>query len=77
MRDCLVQASVGARANARVEYGAPARVPEEVEEAGFGDGYREGLERSRAEWERLRSEGLAEEAPYAAALAYGSATCST
>jgi thymidylate synthase ThyX len=47
-----------------------ADVPEEVEEAGFGDGYREGLERSRVEWERLRSEGLTEEAPYAAALAY-------
>jgi thymidylate synthase ThyX len=47
-----------------------ADVPEEVEDAGFGDGYREGLERSRAEWERLRSEGLVEEAPYAVALAY-------
>jgi thymidylate synthase ThyX len=47
-----------------------ADVPEEVEEAGFGDGYREGLERSHAEWERLRSAGLAEEAPYAASLAF-------
>jgi thymidylate synthase ThyX len=47
-----------------------ADIPEEVEEAGFGDGYREGLERSRAEWERLRAEGHLEEAPYAAALAY-------
>jgi thymidylate synthase ThyX len=47
-----------------------ADVPEEVDEAGFGDAYREGLERSHAEWERLRSEGLAEEAPYAASLAY-------
>jgi hypothetical protein len=47
-----------------------ADVPEEVEEAGFGDGYREGLERSRAEWERLHAEGLVEEAPYAASLAY-------
>ena len=47
-----------------------ADVPEEVEAAGFGDGYRDGLERSRAEWERLRGEGLIEEAPYAAALAY-------
>jgi thymidylate synthase ThyX len=47
-----------------------ADVPEEVEDAGFGDAYREGLERSHAEWERLRSEGFVEEAPYAAALAY-------
>jgi thymidylate synthase ThyX len=47
-----------------------ADVPEEVDEAGFGHGYREGLERSRTEWERLRSEGLVEEAPYAASLAY-------
>ncbi len=47
-----------------------ADVPEEVADAGFGDGYREGLERSHAEWERLRSEGLVEEAPYAVALAY-------
>jgi thymidylate synthase ThyX len=47
-----------------------ADVPEEVDEAGFGDGYREGLERSRTEWERLRSQGLTEEAPYAASLAY-------
>jgi thymidylate synthase ThyX len=47
-----------------------AEVPEEVEEAGFGDGYREGLERSRTEWERLSAEGLREEAPYAVSLAY-------
>ncbi len=47
-----------------------ADVPEEVDEAGFGDRYREGLERSHAEWERLRGEGLGEEAPYAVALAY-------
>ena len=47
-----------------------ADVPEEVEEANFGGGYREGLERSSAEWERLRAEGLVEEAPYAVALAY-------
>jgi thymidylate synthase ThyX len=45
-------------------------VPEEVEQAGFGDGYRLGLERSRAEWERLRAEGLLEEASYPVALAY-------
>ena len=47
-----------------------ADVPEEVEEAAFGDGYREGLERSRVEWDRLRAEGLVEEASYAVALAY-------
>ena len=47
-----------------------ADIPEDVAEAGFGDGYREGLERSHAEWERLRSEDLVEEAPYAVALAY-------
>jgi thymidylate synthase ThyX len=47
-----------------------ADVPDEVEEAGFGGGYREGLERSRAEWGRLRSEGFLEESSYAVALAY-------
>jgi thymidylate synthase ThyX len=47
-----------------------AEVPEEVEEAGFGDSYREGLELSRAEWERLRAEGLVEESSYAVSLAY-------
>ena len=47
-----------------------ADLPEEVTAAGFGDRYREGLDRSRAEWERLRGEGLEEEASYATALAY-------
>jgi thymidylate synthase ThyX len=47
-----------------------AGVPEEVELAGYGDEYREGLERSRAEYERLRAEGLHDEAPYAVSLAY-------
>jgi thymidylate synthase ThyX len=47
-----------------------ADVPEEVEEAGFADGYREGLERSRTEWERLRAEGFGEESSYAVALGY-------
>ena len=47
-----------------------ADVPEEVEEAVYGDAYREGLERSRTEHERLLDVGLAEEAPYAVALAY-------
>jgi thymidylate synthase ThyX len=47
-----------------------ADVPEEVEEAGFGDRYREGLETGREQWERLRAEGLAEEAAYAVPLAF-------
>jgi thymidylate synthase ThyX len=47
-----------------------AEVPEEVEDAGFGDSFREGLEASRGEWERLRREGLVEEASYAVSLAY-------
>jgi thymidylate synthase ThyX len=47
-----------------------AEVPEEVEEAGFGDRYREGLEISHGEWERLGAEGLVEESSYAASLAY-------
>jgi thymidylate synthase ThyX len=47
-----------------------AEVPEEVDHAGFGDGYRDGLERSAAEWERLRGEGLVEEASYAVCLQY-------
>jgi thymidylate synthase ThyX len=47
-----------------------AEVPEEVQDAGFGDRFREGLEISRAEWERLVGEGLVEEAAYAVSLAY-------
>ena len=47
-----------------------AEVPDEVQEAGFGDRFREGLEISRGEWERLVGEGLAEEASYAVSLAY-------
>ena len=47
-----------------------ADVPEEVEAAGYGDAYREGLELSRAEHDRLRAGGLAEEASYAVSLAY-------
>jgi thymidylate synthase ThyX len=47
-----------------------AELPEEVEEAGFGDGFRKGLEISRGEWERLRGQGLVEEASYAVSLAY-------
>ncbi len=47
-----------------------ADVPPEVEDAGYGDSYREGLELSALEWERLRGEGLVEESTYAVALAY-------
>ena len=45
-------------------------MPEEVEAAGYGDAYREGLEVSRAEHDRLRGEGLVDEASYAVSLAY-------
>ena len=47
-----------------------ASVPEEVEAAGYGDAYREGLDVSRTEHDRLLAAGLVEEAPYAVALAY-------
>jgi thymidylate synthase ThyX len=47
-----------------------AEVPEEVRDAGFGDRFREGLEISRSEWDRLRGEGLLDEASYAVSLAY-------
>jgi thymidylate synthase ThyX len=47
-----------------------AAVPAEVEAAGYGDSYREGLEVSRAEHERLRGMGMVEQAPYAVSLAY-------
>jgi thymidylate synthase ThyX len=47
-----------------------ADVPEEVEAAGYGDAYREGLEVSRAEHDRLLAEGLVEEASYTVSLAY-------
>jgi thymidylate synthase ThyX len=47
-----------------------ADVPHEVEESGLGTNYRRALETSRAEYERLRAAGLADEAPYALCLAY-------
>jgi thymidylate synthase ThyX len=47
-----------------------ADVPHEIEEAGLGADYARALETSRAEYERLRGEGLADEAPYALCLAY-------
>jgi thymidylate synthase ThyX len=54
----------------RLSPGLGADVPHEVEEAGLGAEYARALETSRAEYERLRSEGLVEEAPYALCLAY-------
>jgi thymidylate synthase ThyX len=47
-----------------------ADVPHEVEEAGLGREYARALEISRTEYERLRGEGLADEAPYALCLGY-------
>jgi thymidylate synthase ThyX len=47
-----------------------AEVPEEVEASGFGERYREGLDLSHAEYERLRSEGIEELASYAVSLQY-------
>jgi thymidylate synthase ThyX len=47
-----------------------AGVPEELDEAGAGDLYREGLERSRAEHARIVELGRPELAPYALALGY-------
>jgi thymidylate synthase ThyX len=47
-----------------------ADVPHEVEESGLGGEYARALAVSQTEYERLRAEGLAEEAPYALCLAY-------
>ena len=47
-----------------------AEVPEEVDAAGVGDLYREALERSRREYERLARSGQERAAPYALCLAY-------
>lgn len=47
-----------------------AEVPAELDEAGVGDAFRTALEASRAEYERLRQAGLADQAPYALSLAY-------
>jgi thymidylate synthase ThyX len=54
----------------RLSPGLGADVPHEVVEAGLGPEYERALETSRAEYERLGGEGLAEEAPYALCLAY-------
>jgi thymidylate synthase ThyX len=47
-----------------------ADLPEELVRAGLGGEYERALDVSRAEYERLRADGLVEEAPYALSLAY-------
>ena len=47
-----------------------AGVPDELDEAGVGDAYRDALDRSRAEYERLVEAGRPELAPYALCLGY-------
>ncbi|HVS84039.1 MAG TPA: FAD-dependent thymidylate synthase [Gaiellaceae bacterium] len=47
-----------------------ADIPEEVVDAGLGGEFERALDVSRREYERLRGEGLVEEAPYALCLAY-------
>jgi thymidylate synthase ThyX len=47
-----------------------ADLPDELVRAGLGGEYERALELSRNEYERLRSEGFVEEAPYALSLAY-------
>jgi thymidylate synthase ThyX len=47
-----------------------AGVPEELEEAGVADAYQAGLDRSRAEYERIAEAGHPDLAPYALCLGY-------
>ena len=47
-----------------------AGVPDELDQAGVGDDYRAGLERSRAEYARVTEAGMPELAPYALCLGY-------
>jgi thymidylate synthase ThyX len=47
-----------------------AEIPEEVVAAGCGELYERALDRSRAEYQRLRDAGLRDEAPYALCLGY-------
>jgi thymidylate synthase ThyX len=47
-----------------------AGLPDELREAGVADAYGRGLERSRAEYQRLVDAGLPDLAPYALCLAY-------
>jgi thymidylate synthase ThyX len=54
----------------RLTPGLGADAPQEVVDAGLGSEYTRALEVSRTEYERLRADGLLEEAPYALCLAY-------
>ena len=54
-----------------------AEIPEEVVAAGCGDEYERALERSRAEYERLREAGSPRPRPTRSASATASATCWT
>ena len=54
----------------RLSPGLGADLPEELVRAGLGGEYERALEVSRVEYERLRAEGLVDEAPYALSLAY-------
>jgi thymidylate synthase ThyX len=54
----------------RLTPGLGADVPQEIADAGLGGEYTRALEVSRAQYERLHAEGLADEAPYALCLAY-------
>jgi thymidylate synthase ThyX len=54
----------------RLTPGLGADVPHEVVAAGLGSEYERALDVSRTEYARLRDAGLAEEAPYALALAF-------
>jgi thymidylate synthase ThyX len=54
----------------RLSPGLGADVPHELAAAGLGAEYERALDISRGEYERLRAEGLVEEAPYALALAF-------
>lgn len=47
-----------------------AEVPEELDRADVGDDFRRALEVSREEYQRLSSEGLHDQAPYALSLAF-------
>ena len=52
-------------------------MPDELNQAGVGDLYRAGLERSREEYARMVESGHPELAHYALASGTASATCST
>jgi len=54
----------------RLTPGLGADVPHELVEAGLGGEFERALDVSRGEYERLRGEGLVDEAPYALCLAF-------